>query len=88
MEFLITASSSNNSNIVLNKYPELLDFGFEFGPPADPGRFQKAYIEINTLEDLIRLMEETGEPVILAIDNRHGYDKRSIEIYDCCREEA
>ena len=87
MGFLITTSSSDNSNVVLNKYPELLGFGFEFVPPADPGCFQKAYVEINTLEDLIRLMEETGEPVILAINNRYGYDKHSIEIYDCCREE-
>lgn len=38
------------------------------------------YVDINTLEDLLKLREEVGEP--LTINNPEDKDKQSIQIYD------
>lgn len=44
--------------------------------------YEKAYIEINSLEDILKLKKETAAPIIIS-EEEDGYE---IEIYDGYRE--
>ena len=74
------------SNIIFseNKPPHNKAFIKEF-----EGHGKDWFIELNTLEDLLNLKEEVGEPIIINDDfwkdNNIGV-KHSIEIYDTYKE--
>lgn len=87
MILAISASSDDRPIKVLEKYPSLSNYNYKLGEDPGPDHFRRAYIEVNSLGEVIMLMEELGEPIIMSIDNRHGYDQFELEIYDCCRED-
>lgn len=86
MKFAICASSDDHPTKVLKRYPCLNRYNHELGEDPGSDYFRQACVEINSLEELIALIEETGEPVIVSVDNRPGYPKHEIEIYDAARE--
>lgn len=82
MKFRIT-SSNWFADEVLSKYPCLKNYSFEWHEDEDrPPSHYSGYgvITINTLEDLIQLMNECDEPLIIS---KEPY---GIEIYDGWRE--
>lgn len=86
MLFQIESSSECIPQKVLKEFPCLSGYNFTLGGEPRPGYCRDAYIEINTLEELLKLAEETGEPIIVTVDPRSSYYKYNLEIYDCLRE--
>ena len=43
-------------------------------------------IELNSLEDLIKLQKEKDHPIILCLSSEEGKEKYDLEIYDDYRE--
>lgn len=69
MKFVITSTSNELSN----SKPKYTEKKYLEG--------KKWYIEINTIEEIIKLSKETGRELIINTD-----EEPYIEIYDCFRE--
>lgn len=77
MKFRIEATSIWSDSDLIDRYPMLEKFNYEFTGKV-------AYVVINTLEELIELMNTAKEELII---KRHwGTDELTVEIYDSYRE--
>jgi hypothetical protein len=82
MKYRVYASSCWYEERTLDEYPCLKDFGLEI---MKDGNDSSLYIVLNTIEELMRLIESVGFSVIV----HHAIDddgEPSIEIYDDWRE--
>lgn len=66
---------------LFDRYPLLKKYGFEL---VGHSRHQMAYITLNDLNDILKLIAELDVPVIMSYDHDNG--TYSLEIYDDCRE--
>lgn len=86
MKFNITTSSCyDNVTEILEEYPVLKNYGFQI--ETDGFGKTRAYVYIDTLEQLVKLCEDVEYALILSREfvdvERSGYE---IEIYDSYRE--
>lgn len=85
----------DNAEELVAEYPFLKDFEFEsvvtkrfsatYGHKKIEKVIAKTYITINTLEDLISIMDKSGHDLVLIRDGEKGRISE-IEIYDGYRE--
>lgn len=86
MRVKISSTDWYTESEILRQYPCLKEYSFEAGPKPDYGCFQDFFVEINNLEELIKLMRECGEPLILGYEHGYSDNEFDIEIYDGYRE--
>ena len=96
MRVLISSTYTyDNSEKLVAKYPFLKDFDIEsvvtkrfsatYGHKKIEKVIAKTYITINTLEDLISIMDKSGHDLVLCRDGEEGHIAE-VEIYDGYRE--
>lgn len=94
MKFLVHTTDFYKGDAVIKHYPCLNDYHFNPEPPvAIERRYgtvyrEYAYITINSIEELTKLMKRTNQPLIIGTTelNDGATADYSIEIYDNYRE--
>lgn len=85
MKVEISATSCWTADEIIRQYPWLTNYGFEFDEETRGRPFSRAYIEIDGLEDVFKIMHDSDEELVIS---RCCYEdtEYKIEIYDNYRE--